>query len=204
MRYSSIVHYGAVAGVTGACHQLQMDYERALLIECDFFQGAEIPEERIGVGKMVIDCFQDGIKAQVAIHVYIHRVGYIPCLLVAGFRDQALCIESSIKLLSILFEDTFKLCFSRDQKKVDSYVKLTNKFIVVLPYKQWFSMPPLSARIRLQSAGHFLGSAYVQFNLHYPEASERKCIIYPGGLGHPMRQSFRHRTRHAKIMFWPA
>lgn len=46
-------------------------------------------------------------------------------------------------------------------------------------------MPPLSTRIRLQRAGHFLGSAYAQFNLHYPETSERKCIIYSGGLGAP-------------------
>lgn len=176
MRYPSIVHHGAVTGVTGSCHQLQMDHEHALLIDCGLFQGAETsPEGRANAGNLAIDFSLDGIRALVATHVHIDHVGRIPYLLAAGFKGPILCSEPSAKLLPIVLEDAFKLGFSRDQKQVERYLKLIEQRIVALPYKQWFSLisaPQLKARIRLQRAGHILGSAYVEVDLHYPETGE--------------------------------
>ncbi|WP_372865632.1 MBL fold metallo-hydrolase RNA specificity domain-containing protein, partial [Spongiibacter sp.] len=60
--------------------------------------------------------------------------------------------------------------------------------IIALPYKTWFSLhesPSLSCRIRLQRAGHILGSAYVEIDLHYPESGEKKRIVFSGDLGAP-------------------
>lgn len=189
MQYPSIVHHGAVTGVTGSCHQLQMDDEHALLIDCGLFQGAETsPEGRAGAGKLAIDFSLDGIKALVATHVHIDHVGRIPYLLAAGFKGPILCSEPSAKLLPIVLEDAFKLGFSRDQKQVERYLKLIEQRIVALPYKQWFSLidtPQLNARIRLQRAGHILGSAYVEVDLHYPETGEKKRIVFSGDLGAP-------------------
>ncbi|MDH1535213.1 MBL fold metallo-hydrolase [Pseudomonas chengduensis] len=189
MRYPSIVHHGAVTGVTGSCHQLQMDDEYALLIDCGFFQGAETsPEGRAGAGKLAIDFSLDGIKALVATHVHIDHVGRIPYLLAAGFKGPILCSEPSAKLLPIVLEDAFKLGFSRDQKQVERYLKLIEQRIVALPYKQWFTLidtKQLNARIRLQRAGHILGSAYVEVDLHYPETGEKKRIVFSGDLGAP-------------------
>ncbi|MDF2073448.1 MBL fold metallo-hydrolase [Pseudomonas mendocina] len=189
MRYSDILHHGAVSGVTGSCHQLQMDDEHALLIDCGLFQGAETsPEGRAGAGKLAIDFSLDGIKALVATHVHIDHVGRIPYLLAAGFKGPILCSEPSAKLLPIVLEDAFKLGFSRDQKQVERYLKLIEQRIVALPYKQWFDLidtPQLSARIRLQRAGHILGSAYVEVDLHYPGTGEKKRIVFSGDLGAP-------------------
>lgn len=189
MRYPSIVHHGAVTGVTGSCHQLQMDDEHALLIDCGLFQGAETsPEGRAGAGKLAIDFALDGIKALVATHVHIDHVGRIPYLLAAGFKGPILCSEPSAKLLPIVLEDAFKLGFSRDQKQVERYLKLIEQRIVALPYKQWFTLidtKQLKARIRLQRAGHILGSAYVEVDLHYPETGEKKRIVFSGDLGAP-------------------
>ncbi|UFQ99149.1 MBL fold metallo-hydrolase RNA specificity domain-containing protein [Pseudomonas wenzhouensis] len=189
MRYPSIVHHGAVTGVTGSCHQLQMDDEHALLIDCGLFQGAETsPEGRAGADKLAIDFSLDGIKALVATHVHIDHVGRIPYLLAAGFKGPILCSEPSAKLLPIVLEDAFKLGFSRDQKQVERYLKLIEQRIVALPYRQWFSLidtPQLNARIRLQRAGHILGSAYVEVDLHYPESGEKKRIVFSGDLGAP-------------------
>jgi metallo-beta-lactamase family protein len=189
VRYPSIVHHGAVTGVTGSCHQLQMDDEHALLIDCGLFQGAEIsPEGRAGADKLAIDFPLDGIKALVATHVHIDHVGRIPYLLAAGFKGQILCSEPSAKLLPIVLEDAFKLGFSRDQKQVERYLKLIEQRIVALPYKQWFTLidtKQLNARIRLQRAGHILGSAYVEVDLHYPETGEKKRIVFSGDLGAP-------------------
>ncbi|KQO28893.1 MBL fold metallo-hydrolase [Pseudomonas sp. Leaf83] len=189
MQYPSIVHHGAVTGVTGSCHQLQMDDEHALLIDCGLFQGAETsPEGRAGAGKLAIDFSLDGIKALVATHVHIDHVGRIPYLLAAGFNGPILCSEPSAKLLPIVLEDAFKLGFSRDQKQVERYLKLIEQRIVALPYKQWFTLidtKQLNARIRLQRAGHILGSAYVEVDLHYPETGEKKRIVFSGDLGAP-------------------
>jgi len=189
VRYPSIVHHGAVTGVTGSCHQLQMDDEHALLIDCGLFQGAETsPEGRAGAGKLAIDFFLDDIKALIATHVHIDHVGRIPYLLAAGFKGPILCSEPSAKLLPIVLEDAFKLGFSRDQKQVERYLKLIEQRIVALPYKQWFTLidtPQLNARIRLQRAGHILGSAYVEVDLQYPETGEKKRIVFSGDLGAP-------------------
>jgi metallo-beta-lactamase family protein len=189
VQYPSIVHHGAVTGVTGSCHQLQMDDEHALLIDCGLFQGAETsPEGRAGAGKLAIDFSLDGVKALVATHVHIDHVGRIPYLLAAGFNGPILCSEPSAKLLPIVLEDAFKLGFSRDQKQVERYLKLIEQRIVALPYKQWFTLidtKQLNARIRLQRAGHILGSAYVEVDLHYPETGEKKRIVFSGDLGAP-------------------
>ncbi len=166
-----------------------MDDEHALLIDCGLFQGAETsPEGRAGAGKLAIDFSLDGIKALVATHVHIDHVGRIPYLLAAGFKGPILCSEPSAKLLPIVLEDAFKLGFSRDQRQVQRYLKLIEQRIVALPYKQWFTLvdsKQLKASIRLQRAGHILGSAYVEVDLHYLTTGEKKRIVFSGDLGAP-------------------
>lgn len=189
MRYPSIIHHGAVTGVTGSCHQLLMDDGFSLLVDCGLFQGAETsPDGNARAGQLAIDFPIEGIKALVATHVHIDHVGRIPYLLAAGFKGPILCSEPSAKLLPIVLEDAFKLGISRDQKQVERYLKLIKQRIVALPYKQWFALidsKQLKARIRLQRAGHILGSAYVEVDVHYPETGEKKRIVFSGDLGAP-------------------
>ncbi|RMH85078.1 MBL fold metallo-hydrolase [Pseudomonas sp. AOB-7] len=166
-----------------------MDAEHALLVDCGLFQGAETsPEGRAGAGRLDIDFSLAGIRALIATHVHIDHVGRIPYLLAAGFKGPILCSEPSAKLLPIVLEDAFKLGFSRDQAKVARYLKLIEQRIVALPYKTWFNLvdsEQLTARIRLQRAGHILGSAYVEVDLHYPVTGERKRVVFSGDLGAP-------------------
>lgn len=173
----------------GSCYQLQMDDEHALLIGCGLFQGAETyPEDRAGAGKLAIEFSLDGIKALFATHVHIDHVGRIPYLIAVGFKRPILCSEPSANLLPIVLDDAFKLGFSRDQKQVERCLKLIGQRIVALPYKRWFSLidtPQFNARIRLQRAGHILGSAYVEIDLHYPETGEKKHIVFSGDLNAP-------------------
>ena len=189
MDFPRITHHGAVSGVTGSCHQLLMDAANSLLIDCGLFQGAETsPEGRAGAGRFDIDFALDGIRALVATHVHIDHVGRIPYLLAAGFKGPIICSEPSAKLLPIVLEDAFKLGFSRNQKQVERYLKLIAQRIVALPYKQWFTLvddPGLHARIRLQRAGHILGSAYVEIDLNYPMTGRKKRIVFSGDLGAP-------------------
>ncbi|WP_425317281.1 MBL fold metallo-hydrolase [Stutzerimonas chloritidismutans] len=189
MRYPHIEHHGAKDGVTGSCHQLDMNASASLLVDCGLFQGddASIPGGE-GGSRLPIDFPLDTIKALVVTHVHIDHVGRIPYLLAAGFEGPILCSEASAKLLPIVLEDAFKLSFSRDQQRVERYIDLVESRLVALPYQHWFTLvdtEELNARIRLQRAGHIIGSAYVEIDLNYPQAGESKRIVFSGDLGAP-------------------
>lgn len=189
MRYPDIEHHGAQDGVTGSCHQLHMDAANSLLIDCGLFQGSEASVDgRSGAGRLAIEFSLATIKALVVTHVHIDHVGRIPYLLAAGFKGPILCSEPSAKLLPIVLEDAFKLGFSRDQKDVERYIKLVEQRLQPLPYKQWFTLietDELCVRIRLQRAGHILGSAYVEIDVLYPDTGDTKRIVFSGDLGAP-------------------
>lgn len=189
MRFPIIEHHGAKDGVTGSCHQLDMNASASLLVDCGLFQGddASIPGGA-GGSRLPINFPLDTIKALVVTHVHIDHVGRIPYLLAAGFEGPILCSEASAKLLPIVLEDAFKLSFSRDQQRVERYIEMVESRLVALPYQHWFTLvdtKELNARIRLQRAGHILGSAYVEIDLNYPQLGENKRIVFSGDLGAP-------------------
>jgi len=189
MGYPHIEHHGAKDGVTGSCHQLDMNASSGLLVDCGLFQGddASIPGGE-GGSRLPIDFPLDTIKALVVTHVHIDHVGRIPYLLAAGFEGPILCSEASAKLLPIVLEDAFKLSFSRDQQRIERYIDIVESRLVALPYQHWFTLvdtDELDARIRLQRAGHIIGSAYVEIDLNYPQAGESKRIVFSGDLGAP-------------------
>ncbi|MFG3502822.1 MBL fold metallo-hydrolase RNA specificity domain-containing protein [Pseudomonas sp. NPDC047963] len=189
MRFPLIEHHGAKDGVTGSCHQLHMNAATSVLIDCGLFQGndASLPGES-EADRLAIEFPLDSLKALVATHVHIDHVGRIPYLIAAGFEGPILCSEASAKLLPIVLEDAFKLGFSRDQDQIEKYIRLIEQRIIALPYQQWFTLAnteELQARIRLQRAGHILGSAYVEIDLTYPPTGQSKRVVFSGDLGAP-------------------
>lgn len=189
MYYPTIEHHGAKDGVTGSCHQLRMDASVSVLVDCGLFQGndASLPEGP-GADRLAIEFPLDTIKALIATHVHIDHVGRIPYLLAAGFEGPILCSEPSAKLLPIVLEDAFKLGISRDQTKIERYIAQIEKRIIALPYQNWFTLfdsEELIARVRLQRAGHILGSAYVEIDLNYPQQNQSKRVVFSGDLGAP-------------------
>lgn len=189
MRYPTIEHHGAHDGVTGSCHQLNMDAESSLLIDCGLFQGNETSASgRVGAGQPAIEFSLATVQALVVTHVHIDHVGRIPYLLAAGFKGPIYCSEPSAKLLPIVLEDAFKLGFSRDQNDIERYLRLVEQRLRPLPYQQWLTLQETSqlvARIRLQRAGHVLGSAYVEIDLTYPATGENIRVVFSGDLGAP-------------------
>lgn len=189
MHYPIIEHHGAKDGVTGSCHQLRMDASVSVLVDCGLFQGndASLPEGP-GAVRLAIEFPLDTVKALIATHVHIDHVGRIPYLLAAGFEGPILCSEPSAKLLPIVLEDAFKLGISRDQTKIERYIAQIEKRIIALPYQNWFTLfdsEELIARVRLQRAGHILGSAYVEIDLNYPQQNQSKRVVFSGDLGAP-------------------
>ena len=184
-----IDHHGARDGVTGSCHQLHLDAAHSLLIDCGLFQGAETSAdgqsdaERLSIGFDIRT-----VKALVATHVHIDHVGRIPYLLAAGFKGPILCSEPSAQLLPLVLEDAFRLGISRDAEQLQRYLKVLSKRIIALPYNTWFSLldtPEQQVRLRLQRAGHILGSAYVEVERQDRQTGQQQRVVFSGDLGAP-------------------
>ncbi|MEB6592213.1 MBL fold metallo-hydrolase [Pseudomonas asiatica] len=181
MEYPSLSHHGGTRGVTGSCHQLHLDPFTSLLVDCGLEQGAEAAP---GAESAPLGFYVQGIQALVVTHVHLDHVGRIPALLAAGYRGPILCSEPSARLLPLVLEDAYKLGISREPAHVSRYLDFIRDLIVPLPFEQWHSLverPGLTCRIRLQRAGHLLGSAYVECDVQYEQANTR--YVFSGDLG---------------------
>ena len=188
---ANIIHHGAFQGVTGSCHQLFIDEINSLLIDCGLFQGAETaPDGASGADRLEIPFPVERVQALVATHVHIDHVGRIPWLLAAGFKGPILCSEPSAKLLPVVLADAFAVGVTRDARLVERYLKMVEARIRPIPWRTWypvFSGPQGSCRIRLQRAGHILGSAYVELQARQGpgRAGLGPRVVFSGDLGAP-------------------
>ncbi len=189
-----IVHHGAVDGVTGSCHQLTLPDGQAVLIDCGLFQGAETSPDGAGAGRLEIGFPLDQVRALVVTHVHIDHVGRLPYLLAAGFKGPIVCSEASALLLPMVIEDALKVGFTRDQALIARVLTVLRRQIVALPYKRWHTLidgvPGL--RLRLQPAGHILGSAYVELDAQLApgrapgsRSPGTQRVVFSGDLGAP-------------------
>jgi len=185
-----IVHHGAADGVTGSCHQLFFGSEdSSILIDCGLFQGTEVSEDNgSAVDQLKINFPVENIKALVVTHVHIDHVGRIPYLLAAGFRGTIYCSYPSAELLPLVLEDAIKIGFTRNQRLIDKFLTQIEKQIKPLPYKKWQKIDD-ALKIKLQPAGHILGSAYVEVDYHemHEKAQKKRKIktriVFSGDLG---------------------
>lgn len=174
MDYPHIVHHGAIERVTGSCHQLFMAPHESLLIDCGADSGElsmTAPDMDLGV-----------IKALVITHVHNDHVGRLPALLAAGYRGPVLCTEPSARLLPLVIEDVLRHCAVADK----ALLRQLERQLVVLAFDQWFELPGTAlscCRLRLQRAGHILGSAYVECDVRHGEDGRATRVVFSGDLG---------------------
>lgn len=184
-----IKHHGAVTGVTGSCHELVVG-NSGILIDCGLFQGEE-EGNGATASDLSIDFPISHIRALVVTHVHIDHVGRIPYLLAGGFEGPIICSEPSAIMLPEILEDALKIGFTRDRALIERVLGLIRSRLVTVPYGQWHSVFSDSdtgkiggsLSVRLQRAGHILGSAYVECEAQSGETVER--IVFSGDLGAP-------------------
>ena len=185
----TILHHGARNGVTGSCHQLFVEGRNSLLVDCGLFQGAETaPDGRSAADRLEIDFPLEGVGALVLTHVHIDHCGRLPWLLAAGFKGPILCSEPSARLLPTVLADAFAVGVSRDRALIERYLGKVEARIRALPYGKWhlvYRSPDASCRIRLQRAGHILGSAYVECELSGGAWPQPLRVVFSGDLGAP-------------------
>ncbi|NCA70023.1 MAG: MBL fold metallo-hydrolase [Sphingobacteriia bacterium] len=180
-----ITHHGATTGVTGSCHQLTLSDGRAMLIDCGLFQGEERGPDGARADRLRVDFDISRIQTLIITHVHIDHVGRLPHLLAAGYRGPIHCSPASAELLPLVLEDALKVGFTRDQTLIEQVLAVLRQRIVVVPFGRWTPIASTAdpkqpqPRLRLQRAGHILGSAYVEID------AEDQRIVFSGDLGAP-------------------
>lgn len=185
-KYPRIIHHGAVNGVTGSCHELRYAATSSVLVDCGLFQGAETSGSGAGTASLDIDFCLDHVTALVVTHVHIDHVGRIPYLLAAGFNGPIYCSEPSAMLLPLVLEDALKVGVTRDRELIARYLRQITDLIVPVPYGLWTEVAAAGEgglAIRLQRAGHILGSAYIECRVTAPRGDH--IVVFSGDLGAP-------------------
>ena len=169
-----IIHHGGHTGVTGSCHQLKLDNGRSLLVDCGLFQGDDAHRHP----DLEIEFPLDGIDSLILTHVHIDHVGRLPYLFAAGFRGNIYCTKPTAKMLPLTIEDALKIGFTRNRRLINKFLNLVKDHLCPMEYQSWQDIP-CGAQIKFKSAGHILGSAYVEIQ------AEGSKVIFSGDLGAP-------------------
>ncbi len=167
-------HHGGHQGVTGSCHQLRFKNGQSLLVDCGLFQGRDADAHP----DLEIEFPLDRISSLVLTHVHIDHVGRLPYLMAAGYRGPIYCSRPTAKLLPLVMEDALKIGFTRNERMIRAFQETVAKQLRPLDYNQWQEIEG-GAQIRLQPAGHILGSAYLEVDVDDQRA------VFSGDLGAP-------------------
>jgi metallo-beta-lactamase family protein len=187
MDYPTCLHHGAAGGVTGSCHRYLASADTHLLVDCGLFQGQDVTAaDHHAQHRIAFDLA--AVRALVVTHVHIDHVGRIPYLFAAGFRGPIICSEPSARLLPLVIEDALKVGFTKDEALINRFLAAVDQMLCPIPYKHWHTVSDnngLCVRVRLQRAGHILGSAYVEVDSHYKAENRHHRTVFSGDLGAP-------------------
>ncbi|REG78459.1 MBL fold metallo-hydrolase RNA specificity domain-containing protein [Marinomonas pollencensis] len=190
----TIKHHGAVQGVTGSCHELFIDEQQSVLIDCGLFQGAETSGSGAGANRLEIDFDLSAVQALLVTHVHIDHVGRLPYLLAAGFSGPIYCSKPSAKLLPLVIEDALKVGVTRNASIIQACLDRLMSQLVPMHYGEWVTLPLAAgqtsqAQLKLYQAGHILGSAYGVFRVVNEAIKARGKryydVLFSGDLGAP-------------------
>ncbi|MEW5757457.1 MAG: MBL fold metallo-hydrolase [Pseudomonadota bacterium] len=184
---------GAAEEVTGSCFLLQCG-EHRVLIECGLIQGGEEDEAR---NREPFAFNPETIDAVILTHAHLDHSGRIPLLIQAGFRGPIYTHAASYDLCRIMLKDAAYLNEKdaewdnrkrrrRDQPLVEPLYTMADALAALqrfkpLPYDETREILP-GISIRLNDAGHILGSAIVE--LWAQEGDVRRKLVFSGDLGH--------------------
>jgi len=182
-----IRHHGGASGVTGSCHRFQLAPDRAVLVDCGLFQGQDA-ESLDSLEQHRVTFPVEDVLALVVTHVHIDHIGRLPYLLAAGWRGPILCSLPSARLLPLVIEDALKVGFTRDRALIERFLAEVEPRLVALAYRTWHTLVDDARhrlRVRLQRAGHILGSAYVELDSLDRETGAAHRTLFSGDLGAP-------------------
>ena len=185
--------FGAAGEVTGSNHMIDTRNYK-VLVDCGTRQGQdEQKHEADGFPYNPAD-----IAAVILTHAHIDHSGKLPLLVKQGFRGKIYCTEATAELVDILLHDSARIMQEDAEWKTrknmrkgaavveplygEKDVDETLKLLAPLPYKQETELLP-GLKVRLQPAGHILGSAIVEAWISEDEGQKPVKVVFSGDLG---------------------
>ena len=186
-----ITFLGAAGEVTGSQHLLETPSLRVLL-DCGLFQGHRAASR---AKNEQFRCKPPSLDAVILSHAHIDHCGNLPGLYRAGFRGPVFCTPATADVAAIMLKDSARI----QQEEVrylerhlkpghpsteplydEEHVKKLVKLFQPLEYNEWHELAD-DFRLRFSDAGHILGSAVCEMELH--EAGELRRVVFTGDLG---------------------
>jgi len=179
--------------VTGSKYSLQVGQQR-LLIDCGLFQGPK--ELRLRNWEPLPEA-ADGFGALLLTHAHIDHSGYLPRLVSQGFRGPIYCTAPTQELTELLLRDAAKIqaeeaeYLNRHQLTThtpalplydEAEVEATLSLLKPIPYGKKFTVLP-GISVTYHDAGHILGSAWLELELHHPERTHPVRLVMSGDIG---------------------
>ena len=173
-----ITFHGACREVTGS-NFLLVAAGHKILLDCGFFQGQKLAEER-NYAPFAFD--PKTIDALVVCHAHLDHVGRIPKLVKEGFRGRIYCTAPTKELAKLVMEDNAKLM--REEAKrgnhsplySDEDIERAMQLFETTSYNEPLEIST-GVKLTFKNAGHILGSAVAIVE------ADGKTLVYTSDLG---------------------
>ena len=188
-----IEFFGATREVTGSCYVLHVGNYR-VLVECGLIQGSQ-KNERHNFDPFLFD--PKRIDAVVLTHAHLDHSGRLPLLIKRGYKGQIYTHRATEDLCGIMLEDSGYLNEKdvqwENKKRERKGLKLIEPLYTreearaalphfrPLEYGKTEEILP-GVHLTLRDAGHILGSAIAELELH--EENHTRKVVFSGDLGH--------------------
>ncbi|PAV47836.1 MBL fold metallo-hydrolase [Pseudomonas sp. HAR-UPW-AIA-41] len=184
---------GAIQQVTGSCYLLESREGSRVLLECGMRQGRR-EEEQANEQPFPFD--PASINAVVLSHAHLDHSGLLPRLVASGFRGPIFATYATSELIELMlldsahiqehdaeWENKWRVRLGKPEVKplyntVDTERALKRR--QPLPYGQAHEVAP-GISVTFHNAGHILGSAIVELEIHDHHLTRR--LVFSGDLG---------------------
>jgi len=152
--------YGAAREVTGSCILVETAGAK-ILLDCGFFQGSKLAEER-NFEKLPFD--PKSIDCLIVCHAHLDHVGRIPIIYKQGFRGKIYSTAPTKELATLVLEDSYKLMAEdarREKTPIfysDDDIEGALELFEAVGYEEKLEIRP-GVYMTLRNAGHILGSS---------------------------------------------
>ncbi len=195
---------GAIQEVTGSCYLIETRDGARVLLECGMHQGRREEESR-NSEPFAFD--PKSLDAVVISHAHIDHSGLLPRLAAKGYRGPIYATDATCELLQLMLMDSAHIQESDAEWENKWRARLGREPVVPL-YTEADAEQALAlrrpvgygetvevargVRVTFHDAGHILGSAIVEMEVHDHQLTRR--LVFSGDLGNTCTPLMRDPT----------